>query len=178
MKNFGCHGNNADVTQGAYATGLTRLTEAEQLSDQAWLQVLKAASIKMAVFWVVASCRLVWVYRRFRGLYCLHHQGDDWLHGATTQKTAIFNYQILQGKNNISSAFHRPPVVSQFHSRMLDQSTAVLMNKMNDRMTKNPYWRIFLEKLIYTQVINLLLLWNLKVHCRAQKSLLTYSSEC
>jgi hypothetical protein len=25
----------------------------------------------MAVFWVVAPCGLVWVYRRFRGLYCL-----------------------------------------------------------------------------------------------------------
>jgi hypothetical protein len=33
--------------------------------------------LKMAVFWVVAPCRLVWVYRRFRGLYCLHHQGDE-----------------------------------------------------------------------------------------------------
>jgi hypothetical protein len=29
----------------------------------------------MAVFWVVAPCRLVWVYQRFRGLYCLHHHG-------------------------------------------------------------------------------------------------------
>jgi hypothetical protein len=26
------------------------------------------------VFLVVAPCRLVWVYRRFGGLYCLHHQ--------------------------------------------------------------------------------------------------------
>jgi hypothetical protein len=25
--------------------------------------------------WIVAPCRLVWVYRRFRGLYCHHHQG-------------------------------------------------------------------------------------------------------
>jgi hypothetical protein len=30
----------------------------------------------MAVFWVVAPCRLVWVYQSFRGLYCLHHQRD------------------------------------------------------------------------------------------------------
>jgi hypothetical protein len=30
----------------------------------------------MAVFWVVAPCRLVGVYRRFRGMYCLQHQGD------------------------------------------------------------------------------------------------------
>jgi hypothetical protein len=31
--------------------------------------------MKMAAFWVVAPCRLVRVYRRFRGMYCLHHQG-------------------------------------------------------------------------------------------------------
>jgi hypothetical protein len=32
-------------------------------------------TLKMAAFWVVAPCRLVSVYRRFRGLHCLHHQG-------------------------------------------------------------------------------------------------------
>jgi hypothetical protein len=31
----------------------------------------------MAVFWVVALCRLVRVYQRFRGLYCLHLQGNE-----------------------------------------------------------------------------------------------------
>jgi hypothetical protein len=41
-----------------------------------WLEVLTAVTMKMAVFWVVVPCRLVWVYRRFRGLYCLHHQDD------------------------------------------------------------------------------------------------------
>jgi hypothetical protein len=39
---------------------------------------------KTTVFWVVAPCSLVEVYRRFRGACCLHH------HGATIQKTAIF----------------------------------------------------------------------------------------
>jgi hypothetical protein len=33
--------------------------------------------MKSAVFWVVAPCSLVEVYRRFRGACCLHHQGDD-----------------------------------------------------------------------------------------------------
>jgi hypothetical protein len=32
---------------------------------------------KLLVFWVVAPCRLVEVYQRFRRPYCLHHQGDD-----------------------------------------------------------------------------------------------------
>jgi hypothetical protein len=36
-----------------------------------------AVSMKMAVFWVVALCRLLRVCQHFRGLYCLHHQGDD-----------------------------------------------------------------------------------------------------
>jgi hypothetical protein len=48
-------------------------------------EVITAANMKMAVFWVVDPCSLVEVYRRFRGACCLNH------HGATTQKTAIFN---------------------------------------------------------------------------------------
>jgi hypothetical protein len=32
--------------------------------------------MKMTVFWVVAPCSLVEVYRRFRGAFCLHYQGD------------------------------------------------------------------------------------------------------
>jgi hypothetical protein len=35
------------------------------------LEVLTAASTKMAVFWVVALYSLVKVYRRFRGTCCL-----------------------------------------------------------------------------------------------------------
>jgi hypothetical protein len=33
--------------------------------------------MKMAVFWVVAPCGLVEVYRSFRDVCCLHHQGDE-----------------------------------------------------------------------------------------------------
>jgi hypothetical protein len=32
--------------------------------------------MKMAVFWDVAPCSLLDIDRRFRGAYCLHHQGD------------------------------------------------------------------------------------------------------
>jgi hypothetical protein len=32
--------------------------------------------MKMAVFWVVAPCSLVDVYRRFRDACCLRHQSD------------------------------------------------------------------------------------------------------
>jgi hypothetical protein len=40
-------------------------------------EVLTTVSTKMAVFWVVAPCSLVEVYRRFRGPCCLHHQGNE-----------------------------------------------------------------------------------------------------
>jgi hypothetical protein len=40
-------------------------------------QVLTAASMKFRVFWNVAPCGLIGVDQGFRGVYCLHHQGDD-----------------------------------------------------------------------------------------------------
>jgi hypothetical protein len=51
-----------------------------------------------AVFWVVLPCKMI-VDRRFRGAYCLHHQG--WmtiiLHGSTTQKTVLnINYPVTE----------------------------------------------------------------------------------
>jgi hypothetical protein len=70
-------------------------------------EVLSAASMKMAVFWVVVPCSLIEVYRRFRGTCCLHHQRwrqklplkrrktSTRLHGAITQKTAIFVIHLL-----------------------------------------------------------------------------------
>jgi hypothetical protein len=54
-----------------------------QERDIVRFQVLKAASMKMAVFWVVEPCSLVEVYRCFR-------DASTRLYGATTQKTAIF----------------------------------------------------------------------------------------
>jgi hypothetical protein len=63
-----------------------------------------AASMKMAIFWVVAPCSLVEVYRCFRGTWLPLSSPWWWgqqvplkcqwtsarLHGATIQKTAIF----------------------------------------------------------------------------------------
>jgi hypothetical protein len=60
--------------------------------------------LKIRDFWDVAPFSLVGVYRRFRGVYCLHHQTDESsqdtplkrrstprrLHGATSQKALIF----------------------------------------------------------------------------------------
>jgi hypothetical protein len=49
---------------------------AEKMSMFVGFEVLTAVSTKMAVFWVVAPCSLVEVYQRFRGPFCLQHQGD------------------------------------------------------------------------------------------------------
>jgi hypothetical protein len=35
--------------------------------------------MKMTVFWDVAPCSVIEVYRRFGGAYCFHYQGDEWL---------------------------------------------------------------------------------------------------
>jgi hypothetical protein len=55
------------------------------------------AGLKTAVFWDVASCSLVDVYRRFRGVWCLHHEDDGGRelisvrqHDARTHDTAIW----------------------------------------------------------------------------------------
>jgi hypothetical protein len=38
-------------------------------------QGLTASSMRMTVYWVIAPCCRVEVYRRFRGAFCIHHQG-------------------------------------------------------------------------------------------------------
>jgi hypothetical protein len=52
-------------------------------------EVLKAASIKMAVLWVAVPCRLIEIYRRFRDTCCLHDQCGDSLHGPTALKMPV-----------------------------------------------------------------------------------------
>jgi hypothetical protein len=52
-----------------------------------------AASMNMSVFWVVAPCSLVEFYRRFSGV-------PTRLHGAITQKTAVFSLVIYDLRAN------------------------------------------------------------------------------
>jgi hypothetical protein len=58
----------------------------------------------MAVFWVVAPCSLVEVYRRFRGACCLHHQSNK-----CTSETSVNFYQNTQrnSKDNHPHTRHR-----------------------------------------------------------------------
>jgi hypothetical protein len=62
-------------------------------------QLLTTASIKVTVFWDAAPCGLV-VYRRFRGAYCLHHQGETSLNFYQTTRhnipeTVIYNKNFV-----------------------------------------------------------------------------------
>jgi hypothetical protein len=57
--------------------------------------------MKMGVFWVVAPCRLVDIYRRFEGAYCLHHQGMIALmiQATSTSETSVSFYQTTLRNN-------------------------------------------------------------------------------
>jgi hypothetical protein len=46
----------------------------------------------MAVFWVVAPCKLVGVYQRSRGLCCLHHQGALMMGTVPASETSVNTY--------------------------------------------------------------------------------------
>jgi hypothetical protein len=66
----------------------------------------------MTVFWDVAPCSLVEVYRRFRGACCLHHQGNEYT-AQHPRRQSVFTetniqtayMQILQSRVHL--IFHR-----------------------------------------------------------------------
>jgi hypothetical protein len=45
--------------------------------------------MKMAVFWDVAPCSSVQIYRCYRGACCFHHQGDDLPHCTSQHPTTV-----------------------------------------------------------------------------------------
>jgi hypothetical protein len=57
--------------------------------------------MKMAVFWVVAPCTLVSVYQGFSGLYCLHHQGDEWSLQPRMQPPTIFSAKCFTNSSTL-----------------------------------------------------------------------------
>jgi hypothetical protein len=62
----------------------------------------------MAVFWDVASCSLVEIGRRFKGAYCLplnRQTISTRLHGATSQKTVIFNCTAVNLLPSLASPY-------------------------------------------------------------------------
>jgi hypothetical protein len=76
-------------------------------------EVLTAVSMKMAVFWVVEPCRLVWVYRRFGDLYCLHHQDDEWIRAR--------NSVVIRGSKSDKAELGRTCGKGQYKARAREQ---------------------------------------------------------
>jgi hypothetical protein len=62
--------------------------------------------LKMAVFWVVAPCSLVELYRRFKGACCLHHQIALIMEAARTSETSVNFYQTTRRYNPENSHLH------------------------------------------------------------------------
>jgi hypothetical protein len=66
----------------------------------------KRNSLKMAVFWLVTPCRLVWVYQHFRDLYCLHQQGGAMMERAEASETSANSYQSTRRYNPEDGHLH------------------------------------------------------------------------
>jgi hypothetical protein len=54
--------------------------------------------MKMRDFWDTSPCSLVEAGQQFRGVYCLHHQGDDSmrLHGAISHEALFFIFDTVR----------------------------------------------------------------------------------
>jgi hypothetical protein len=57
------------------------------------IQILMAASTKIAVFYTVMPCSLVEVYQCFRDTYCLHYQCALMMETASTYEILVNFYQ-------------------------------------------------------------------------------------
>jgi hypothetical protein len=68
--------------------------------------------MNIAIFWAVAPCYLVEVYRRFRGACCLHHPGDRsgiialMMEAANTSETSVNFYQTAWRNDTEDSHVH------------------------------------------------------------------------
>jgi hypothetical protein len=85
--------------------------------------------MKMAVFWVVAPCRLVEVYRRFRGLYCLHHQGDE---------TSITQRPDDAGSTDLWNVRELTPVYAALQPRRQPSSDPKVHYRVHNSLTLDP----------------------------------------
>jgi hypothetical protein len=79
-------------------------------------QVLTAVSMNMTVFWDVAPCSLVEIDRRFRGAYCLYHQGR--VEAVSTSETSVNLYKATRRnilERRLLKVFHFCSVVNDAH---------------------------------------------------------------
>jgi hypothetical protein len=54
--------------------------------------LLPCGYIKMTAFWHIASCTYVEVYRRFRGVYCLHRRGNSSMNHPESEPKFTYYY--------------------------------------------------------------------------------------
>jgi hypothetical protein len=99
-------------------------------------EVLTAVSTKMAVFWVVPPYSLVEVYQRFRGLLCLHHQGDG--RAARTSETLVNFYQTTRRFNPEDSHLCLAVVLHSINSQATVTNAAHFFKDLYQTEYQNP----------------------------------------
>jgi hypothetical protein len=93
---------------------LTLIKSCRAISHVKWLKFFNVSGtnrvpiIRVMVWrwlsWVVAPCKLVWVYQRFRGLYCLHHQGNQGhVHLGSTELWALMMEAVQSSRTSVNS---------------------------------------------------------------------------
>jgi hypothetical protein len=85
--------NLAGVLKG---TNIIHFEKGKKIIYSVRFQVFTAASIKFTVFRDVPPCSHIQVDRRFRGAYCLHHQGNFIIYSVLIFVTnSVITYLIL-----------------------------------------------------------------------------------
>jgi hypothetical protein len=106
-------------------------------------------SVKMAVFWDVVLCSLVDIYWCFRGAYSLRHQGQWWqhevplkhrsvstrLHGAVSQKTAIFILIAMRNWHLTRTSVCFPLKISQCKYVDIDDGVKMCHDRLSFTVT-------------------------------------------
>jgi hypothetical protein len=107
-----------------------------------------------AVFWDILPCKMI-VVRRFRGAYCLHHQGRRStiiLHGSISQKTTL-NINVKVVGCCSAAGVYIPPIVIGRGVRFLEFYAQDLLAGTTVRMTESGHINedVFLECLQHFQ---------------------------
>jgi hypothetical protein len=92
------------------------------------IRVLTSVSTKVSVFLLVAPCRPVWVYQRFRGLYCLHHQGDVYV--LMAQYTRRYNPEDSHLQPNIC-------LCNFLHMNLLPEKCSSMQRRNDHRSSRD-----------------------------------------
>jgi hypothetical protein len=80
--------------------------------------VFTAVSMKIRAFWDIVPCSLIGVHWRFRGAYCLHHQGNDPQIITTSQDHSVMSFACLSAWTTnaiIQEVIAKPTIVQQFY---------------------------------------------------------------